>query len=96
MASWRFPKKRYEWKKPTGYSRRVSDETERLEARLVELEVRYMHQAAELRDLSDVVYAQGQEIQRLRARVDGLEKKLGQVDEVDRPTDPSDEVPPHY
>ena len=64
--------------------------------RVVELEIRYTHQAAELRDLSDVIFRQQQEIERLRTRVEALEKKLAEVAELDRPTDPSDEVPPHY
>ena len=76
----------------------MSDDSDasRLSARLIELEVRYTHQAVELKDLSDVIYRQQQEIERMRARLEAVEKKLADLSEIDRPTDPSDDVPPHY
>ena len=74
----------------------MSQEAERAEARLIELEVRYTHQETLLRELSDVVYAQRQEIDALKQRLTTLEGRLGDVGDTERPTDPSEEIPPHY
>jgi SlyX protein len=64
------------------------------EARLIELELRYMQQAELLQQLSDVLYAQQQELGALRAEVDHLKRKLegdpGLVDARQQ------ERPPHY
>lgn len=67
-----------------------------IEARLVELEVRFTHQDRALSDLSDVVYRQQQVIEQLERRVKSLEKRITEADEPAPERDPSDEVPPHY
>lgn len=67
-----------------------------LEARLVELEVRYTHQERALEELSDVVYRQQQLIDTLERRVKALEKRLVDLGEPVPARDPKDEVPPHY
>lgn len=67
-----------------------------IEARVVELEVRYTHQERALAELSDVVYRQQQVIDQLERRLKLLEKRLVEVGEAPAPRDPKDEVPPHY
>jgi SlyX protein len=64
------------------------------EARLIELELRYMQQAELLQQLSDVLYAQQQELNALRVEVDHLKRKLeGEPGLVDAK---QQERPPHY
>lgn len=64
------------------------------EARIIELELRYMQQAELLQQLSDVLYAQQQELDALRAEVDHLKRKLeGEPGLVDAK---QQERPPHY
>jgi len=64
------------------------------EARFIELELRYMQQAELLQQLSDVMYAQQQELEALRAEVDLLKRKLeGEPGLVDAK---QQERPPHY
>ena len=64
------------------------------EPRFIELELRYMQQAELLQQLSDVLYAQQQELNALKAEVDLLKRKLegdpGLVDAKQQ------ERPPHY
>lgn len=64
------------------------------ESRLIELELRYMQQSELLQQLSDVLYAQQQALDALRAEVDLLKRKLegdpGLVDARQQ------ERPPHY
>jgi uncharacterized coiled-coil protein SlyX len=72
------------------------EELARAEARLVELEVRYTHHQKLLRELNDVVYQQHQEIAGLKERLVALEQRLVGFSDSEPPTDPSDEVPPHY
>jgi SlyX protein len=64
------------------------------ESRIVELELRYMQQQELLQELSEVLYAQGRELEGLRVELALLKKKLegepGLVD-VQR-----QEKPPHY
>ena len=61
--------------------------------RLTELELRYTALQELVQQLSDVVYAQGRELEALRARVSMLDKKLAEPGLVDaRQT----ERPPHY
>lgn len=64
------------------------------EARFIELELRYMQQAELLQQLSDVLYAQQQELNALRVEVDHLKRKLeGEPGLVDAK---QQERPPHY
>ncbi|MGQ0507845.1 MAG: SlyX family protein [Myxococcaceae bacterium] len=63
------------------------------EARIVELELRFMEQQQLLQSLSDVVYAQSQALDRVRAEVDMLKKKLDEPGLVDAN---QKERPPHY
>jgi SlyX protein len=64
------------------------------ESRLIELELRYMQQADLLQQLSDVLYAQQQELNALKAEVDLLKRKLeGEPGLVDAK---QQERPPHY
>ncbi|WP_224369193.1 SlyX family protein [Hyalangium versicolor] len=64
------------------------------ESRLIELELRYMQQSELLQQLSDVLYAQQQTLDALRAEVELLKRKLegdpGLVDAKQQ------ERPPHY
>jgi SlyX protein len=73
----------------------VSEELSHAEARLLELEVRYTHQNETLEHLSDVIYRQQQQIDKLTERVRLLEEKAGGgAPEPSRNLE--DEVPPHY
>ncbi|MFL5345004.1 MAG: SlyX family protein [Hyalangium sp.] len=64
------------------------------ESRLIELELRYMQQAELLQQLSDVLYAQQQELAALRTEVELLKRKLeGEPGLVDAK---QQERPPHY
>jgi SlyX protein len=64
------------------------------ESRIVELELRYMQQSELLQELSDVLYAQQQELGALRAEVEHLKRKLeGEPGLVDAK---QQERPPHY
>ena len=65
-----------------------------LEARLMELEIRYTEQQQLVQDLSDVVYAQQKTIDLLLAELGLLKKKLeGEPGLVDAQ---AQEKPPHY
>jgi SlyX protein len=64
------------------------------DSRFIELELRYMQQADLLQQLSDVLYAQQQELEALKAEVDLLKRKLeGEPGLVDAK---QQERPPHY
>jgi len=64
------------------------------EPRFIELELRYMQQADLLQQLSDVLYAQQQELNALRVEVEALKRKLeGEPGLVDAK---QQERPPHY
>ena len=64
------------------------------ESRLIELELRYMQQTELLQQLSDVLYAQQQELDALRTEVELLKRKLeGEPGLVDAR---QQERPPHY
>lgn len=65
-----------------------------LDARLMELEIRYTEQQQLVQDLSDVVYAQQKTIDLLLAELGLLKKKLeGEPGLVDAQ---AQEKPPHY
>lgn len=64
------------------------------EERLTELEIRYAHQARLVQDLSEVLYVQQKELDRLFSRLRELEKKVaGEPGLVDAQVQ---EKPPHY
>jgi SlyX protein len=64
------------------------------ESRIVELELRYMQQQELLQELSEVLYAQGRELEGLRVELALLKKKLeGEPGLVDAQRQ---EKPPHY
>lgn len=65
-----------------------------LEARLAELELRFMEQQRLLEELSGVVYAQQQALELANARVGQLEKKLSS--EPGLVEAGAQERPPHY
>ena len=64
------------------------------ESRIVELELRYMQQQEMLQELSEVLYAQGRELEGLRVELALMKKKLeGEPGLVDAR---QQEKPPHY
>lgn len=64
------------------------------ESRFIELELRYMQQADLLQQLSDMLYAQQQELDTLKLEVEALKRKLeGEPGLVDAK---QQERPPHY
>ena len=64
------------------------------ESRIVELELRYMQQQELLQELSEVLYAQRQELDALRAELELVKKKVeGEPGLVDAR---QQEKPPHY
>ena len=65
---------------------------DRNEARLVDLELRYMRVEKTLQDLSDVLIAQQAEIDRLTAEVAQLRERLPE----DQGEAVSNDPPPHY
>jgi len=74
----------------------LSDDLARAEARILELEVRYTHQAELLQNLSDVIYNQQQLLDGLSERLRAVEQKLGAGSSGDHVREVEDEVPPHY
>ncbi|MFY0582844.1 SlyX family protein [Cystobacter fuscus] len=64
------------------------------ESRIVELELRYMQQQELLQELSEVLYAQGRELEGLRAEFALMKKKFeGEPGLVDAQRQ---DKPPHY
>jgi len=61
---------------------------------VVELKLAYLERANQ--ELSDVVYAQRQEIDALKARLTLLLDRMQDLSRPDRPWTPEEEVPPHY
>jgi SlyX protein len=66
-----------------------------MEARITELELRFTEQEHLLQELSNVLFAQQQELDALRARVAQLEKKLQAEPGLVDPAADKD-PPPHY
>jgi SlyX protein len=67
-----------------------------MDARLTELEIRYMRQERTIETLSETVYRQGLEIDRLRRDVEGLRDQLRETNRSGG-VDPGEEPPPpHY
>jgi uncharacterized coiled-coil protein SlyX len=60
-----------------------------MEQRLVDLEVRYTHIEQQLRELSDVVFEQQKQLERMTKEIGSLRSRLGDADDTQ-------ERPPHY
>ena len=68
-----------------------------LEDRLTETETKYAYQEKLLQDLSDVVYDQQQQIDKLTQKLEGLVSQLNDLsDTVPQFSAPANEKPPHY
>jgi uncharacterized coiled-coil protein SlyX len=61
-----------------------------MEQRLVDLEMRYTHIEQQLRELSDVVFEQQKQLERMTKEIGSLRSRLGDAD------DDTHERPPHY
>ena len=67
------------------------------EERLVEIETKIAFQEKTIQDLSDVIYEQQQEIERLGSTCDDLMKRVKELSEFTPGIDaPANERPPHY
>jgi SlyX protein len=67
-----------------------------MEERLVELEIRYMHQEQTICDLSEMVYRQELSIERLERDVQMLKEQLSSaLPSLSRASE-DEEPPPHY
>jgi len=68
-----------------------------IEERLVELETQLTFQDQTIKDLSDVIYKQQQELERLATLCAALERQSKELAESDQGSDvPANEKPPHY
>lgn len=68
-----------------------------IEERLVELETQITFQDQTIKDLSDVIYKQQQELERLATLCAALERQSKELAESDQGSDvPANEKPPHY
>lgn len=68
-----------------------------IEERLVELETQITFQDQTIKDLSDVIYKQQQELERLATLCAALERQSKELAESDQASDaPANEKPPHY
>ena len=68
-----------------------------IEERLVELETQLTFQDQTIKDLSDVIYKQQQELERLATLCAALERQSKELAESDQRSDaPANERPPHY
>ena len=63
-----------------------------MDARIIELEIRFTHQQRMIEELSDVVADQGRTIDRVTKELTGLRMRLAELAEEE----PSNEPPPHY
>jgi SlyX protein len=59
--------------------------------RITELEIKLMHQERLVETLNEVIIEQRAQMDQLRRRLEGLERKLEDSDE-----EPTNEPPPHY
>ncbi len=67
------------------------------EERLVIIETKIAFQEQTIKDLSDVLYEQQQEVERLRSTCDALVKRIKELSELTPGIDaPANEKPPHY
>lgn len=68
-----------------------------IEERLVELETQITFQDQTIKDLSDVIYKQQQELERLATLCAALERQSKELAESNQGNDaPVNEKPPHY
>ena len=68
-----------------------------LEDRLTDAETKYAYQEKLLQDLSDVVYEQQQQIDRLTKKLETLISQLNDLsDTVPHMSAPANDKPPHY
>lgn len=70
--------------------------TRALEARVVELELKYTEQQALVQELSDVIYAQQRQLDAMEAKLALLQKRFDAVGEPGLVDAKADEKPPHY
>ena len=67
-----------------------------MEERIVDLEMRFMHQQSTIQELNEVVIAQQKSIDELKEEVDRLKRQM-RVETGSIIRDPSEETPPpHY
>lgn len=67
------------------------------ENRLIEIETRAAYQEETINDLSDVVFRQQKEIDRLTLTVENLRTRLLELSEIIPGSDaPANDKPPHY
>lgn len=66
------------------------------EATLEELQIKIAFLERASAELSDVVFRQDREIQRLAAQLQHLAQRLSAAQSDDAPRPPDQEIPPHY
>jgi SlyX protein len=66
------------------------------ENRLIDVETRVAHQDQAILELSEEVYRQQQQLERLEARWRSLVERVESLPGGSAPGDAADEVPPHY
>lgn len=66
------------------------------DSRLTEIETRLAYAEHTVAELSDLVYAQSQSIDRLAEQCRRLEQRMVSLAEPGDSPSPADEVPPHY
>ncbi|HEY9052133.1 MAG TPA: SlyX family protein [Gammaproteobacteria bacterium] len=69
---------------------------ETLEAKLIDLEIRYAHQQNHVDELDKVIYRQQQMIDRLNEKINLMEKRLKTFGESNILRPEEDSPPPHY
>ncbi len=68
-----------------------------LEERLIETETKFAYQEKLLQELSDVVYDQQQQIDKLTKKLNDFVSQLNDLtDTIPQSSAPADEKPPHY
>jgi SlyX protein len=67
---------------------------ERMDVERLETKIAFLERANN--ELSDVVYRQQREIQRLQAKLEALAERVGSMRAPDEGRTPEDERPPHY
>lgn len=69
---------------------------ETLEAKLIDLEIRYAHQQNHVDELDKVIYRQQQLIDQLQEKIQLMEKRLKTFGESNILRPEEDSPPPHY
>ena len=68
-----------------------------MEERIIELEIRSSFQDQKLEALSEALYAQQKEIDRLTSRLEAADRRIAQLGEGDGAgPSPANDEPPHY